>query len=89
MMEEKKGGGLRVCVSGLQHCGLNRVRPAQLASAACGCYGFRPPWPADTRCCAKWAAAGFMDTLLRCEDETGGGLCGQDGNSVVSSRLRR
>jgi len=22
-----------------------------------------------------WAAAGFMDTLLRCEDETGGGLC--------------
>ncbi len=22
---------------------------------------------------AEWAAAGFMDTLLRCEDETGGG----------------
>ena len=36
-----------------------------------------------------WAAAGFMDTLLRCEDETGGGLCGRDGNSVVSSSWKR
>ena len=37
----------------------------------------------------EWAAAGFMDTLLRCEDETGGGLCGRDGNSVVSSSWKR
>jgi hypothetical protein len=38
---------------------------------------------------ALWAAAGFMDTLLRCEDETGGGLWEREGNSVGSSKLKQ
>jgi hypothetical protein len=36
-----------------------------------------------------WAAAGFMDTLLRCEDETGGGLWEREGNSAGSSKLKQ
>jgi len=35
-----------------------------------------------------WAAAGFMDTLLRCEDETGGGLWEREGNLAGNSRLK-
>ena len=36
-----------------------------------------------------WAAAGFMDTLLRCEDETGGGLWEREGNLAGNSRLKQ
>lgn len=37
----------------------------------------------------QWPAAGFMDTKLRCKNETGGSLCEQDDNSAGSSRLRQ
>ena len=37
----------------------------------------------------RWAAAGFMDTLLRCEDETGGGLWEREGNLAGNSRLKQ
>jgi hypothetical protein len=42
--------------------------------------------PKDT---SVWAAAGFMDTLLRCEDETGGGLWEREGNLAGNSRLKQ
>ena len=38
---------------------------------------------------SSWAAAGFVDTLLRCDDETGGGSWERDGSSAGSSRLRQ
>ena len=36
-----------------------------------------------------WAAAGFMDTVLMCEDETGDGFWEREGNSAGSSNLKQ
>ena len=37
----------------------------------------------------KWTAAGFTDTELRCDDETGGGAWLREGHSTASSSSRR
>ena len=44
------------------------------------------PWFANFD---HWTAAGFTDTLFRCDDETRGGKWQSEGYSPASSRLRR